>query len=225
AFNSLYSYYWDVAFDWNLGHTRSGWKLADFVVPPASTSSAPSSLPGAADEMSELAASRELVTPGDALARDMYEPTTKRSFPRLLRPQLRFARTWLYYAAMAIDFLLRITWTMKLSSYIRIDQMAFGGFWLNVLEAIGTLCDYVTMSQSRDMSPSTTTASIADESTRLLARTEDDALTTVRSQSSATLSSIDDFTEVDDIDTGTMLRQEAALLAKTSLPVVLTYLL
>ncbi|KAJ2334884.1 ethionine resistance protein, partial [Coemansia sp. RSA 2673] len=81
------------------------------------------------------------------------------------------------------------------------------------------------MSQSRDMSPSTTTASIADESTRLLARTEGDALTTVRSQSSATLSSIDDFTEVDDIDTGTMLRQEAALLAKTSLPVVLTYLL
>ncbi|KAJ2041712.1 ethionine resistance protein [Coemansia sp. S16] len=75
------------------------------------------------------------------------------------------------------------------------------------------------------MSPSTTTASIADESTRLLARTEGDALTTVRSQSSATLSSIDDFTEVDDIDTGTMLRQEAALLAKTSLPVVLTYLL
>ncbi|KAJ2809494.1 protein-ER retention protein [Coemansia furcata] len=134
AFNSLYSYYWDVAFDWNLGHTRSGWKLADCVVPSVSASLASSSVPGAADEMSELAIPRDLVSPADALARNMYVPTTKRSFPRLLRPQLRFAWTWLYYAAMMIDFLLRITWTMKLSSYIRIDQMAFGGFWLNVLE-------------------------------------------------------------------------------------------
>ncbi|KAJ2063985.1 ethionine resistance protein [Coemansia sp. S146] len=81
------------------------------------------------------------------------------------------------------------------------------------------------MSQSRDMSPVTTAASIADESTWLLASTEGGTLTTVRSQSSATLSSIDDFTEVDDIDTSTMLRQEAALLAKTSIPVALTYLL
>ncbi|KAJ2802659.1 ethionine resistance protein, partial [Coemansia helicoidea] len=31
--NSLYSFYWDVAFDWDLGHTHSGWKLADLVVP------------------------------------------------------------------------------------------------------------------------------------------------------------------------------------------------
>ncbi|KAJ2451979.1 protein-ER retention protein [Coemansia sp. RSA 2424] len=131
AFNSLYSYYWDVAFDWNLGHTSSGWKLADLVVPHAATRS---SSPGIVDEMAELAAPRELVTPADALARDMYAPMAKRSFPRLLRPRLRFTRSWLYYVAMAIDFLLRITWTMKLSSYIRIDQMAFGGFWLNVLE-------------------------------------------------------------------------------------------
>ncbi|KAJ1814220.1 protein-ER retention protein [Coemansia sp. RSA 2675] len=134
AFNSLYSYYWDVAFDWNLGHSRSGWKLADVVVPPVSASPAPGSVLGAVDETSELAIARELVSPAEALARDAYEPTAKRSFPRWLRPRLRFAWIWLYYAAMAIDFLLRITWTMKLSSYIRIDQMAFGGFWLNILE-------------------------------------------------------------------------------------------
>ncbi|KAJ2747251.1 protein-ER retention protein [Coemansia sp. BCRC 34301] len=132
AFNSLYSYYWDVAFDWNLGHTSSGWKLADLVVPH--TTLYGSSSPGTAEETAEPSAPRELVAPADALARDMYAPSVKRSFPRLLRPRLRFTRLWLYYAAMAIDFLLRITWTMKLSSYIRIDQMAFGGFWLNVLE-------------------------------------------------------------------------------------------
>ncbi|KAJ2491595.1 protein-ER retention protein [Coemansia sp. RSA 2050] len=135
AFNSLYSYYWDVAFDWNLGHSRSGWKLADIVMPPVSAGSAPVSVLGAADKTAELAIPRELVSPAEALARDTYESTmAKRSFPRWLRPCLRFAWIWLYYAAMAIDFLLRITWTMKLSSYIRIDQMAFGGFWLNVLE-------------------------------------------------------------------------------------------
>ncbi|KAJ2491594.1 ethionine resistance protein [Coemansia sp. RSA 2050] len=50
-------------------------------------------------------------------------------------------------------------------------------------------------------------------------------LTTDRSQSAATLPSLDDFTKADSIDTSTMLRQEALLLAKTSIPVALTYLL
>ncbi|KAJ2005825.1 protein-ER retention protein [Coemansia thaxteri] len=135
ALNSLYSYYWDVAFDWNLGHTNSGWKLADLVVPPLPISAATTNGPleGAGEE-AEAPSAREFLSPGDALASDMYAPSSKRSFPRLLRPRMCFTWPWLYYAAMAIDFLLRITWTAKLSSYIRIDQMAFGGFWLNVLE-------------------------------------------------------------------------------------------
>ncbi|KAJ2878633.1 protein-ER retention protein, partial [Coemansia aciculifera] len=132
TFNSLYSYYWDVAFDWNLGHTSSGWKLADLVVP---NDAALSSSPVASDEMAELGGSHELASPADALAHDALVPVaSKHSFPRLLRPRLCFTRPWLYYVAMAVDFLLRITWTMKLSSYIRIDQMAFGGLWLNILE-------------------------------------------------------------------------------------------
>ncbi|KAJ2786124.1 protein-ER retention protein [Coemansia javaensis] len=31
AANSLYSLYWDVAFDWDLGHAPGGWRLADLV--------------------------------------------------------------------------------------------------------------------------------------------------------------------------------------------------
>ncbi|KAJ2451978.1 ethionine resistance protein [Coemansia sp. RSA 2424] len=68
------------------------------------------------------------------------------------------------------------------------------------------------------MSPVPTTASSSNESTWLLAATGN-------SISTATLSSIDEYAEVDSIDTNTMLRQEASLLAKTSLPVALTYLL
>ncbi|KAJ2484789.1 ethionine resistance protein, partial [Coemansia sp. RSA 1694] len=74
------------------------------------------------------------------------------------------------------------------------------------------------MSQSRNLSPVPTTASSSNESTWLLAATGN-------SISTATLSSIDEYAEVDSIDTNTMLRQEASLLAKTSLPVALTYLL
>ncbi|KAJ2372853.1 ethionine resistance protein, partial [Coemansia sp. RSA 2611] len=82
------------------------------------------------------------------------------------------------------------------------------------------------MSQSRDLSRVPTTASAAaDESTWLLASVEGGPLTTERSQSAATLPSIDDFSKADSIDTSTMLKQEAFLLAKSSIPVALTYLL
>ncbi|KAJ2345543.1 protein-ER retention protein, partial [Coemansia sp. RSA 2618] len=128
AFNSLYSFYWDVAFDWNLGHTASGWKLSDLIAP--------------ADEKAPAEATARdafVMSPADALNADTVSGNTcgrpaQREFPWLLRPCLRFASHRIYYAAMALDFLLRVAWTMKLSSYIQIDTMAYGAFWLNVLE-------------------------------------------------------------------------------------------
>ncbi|KAJ2849263.1 protein-ER retention protein [Coemansia brasiliensis] len=118
VFNSLYSFYWDVAFDWNLGHTASGWKLSDLITGP-----------------SEEKPSNPLVlSPADAIGQDTHVIAAQRKFPYMLRPQLRFGSPRIYYAAIALDFLLRIAWTMKLSSYVRIDMMAYGGFWLNVLE-------------------------------------------------------------------------------------------
>ncbi|KAI9482259.1 EXS family-domain-containing protein [Coemansia mojavensis] len=115
VFNSLYSFYWDVAFDWNLGHTASGWKLSDLITGPS--------------EEKPL-----VLSPAEAIGQDTRVIASQRRFPCMLRPHLRFGSPRIYYAAIALDFLLRIAWTMKLSSYVRIDMMAYGGFWLNVLE-------------------------------------------------------------------------------------------
>ncbi|KAJ2714204.1 protein-ER retention protein [Coemansia sp. D1744] len=125
GFNSLYSFYWDVAFDWNLGHSSSGWKLSDLIAP--------------VDDKPPVEMSDTFVeSPAEALQDDTFSestlPSTRRDFPWMLRPCLRFASHKLYYIAMALDFLLRVAWTMKLSSYIQIDTMAYGAFWLNALE-------------------------------------------------------------------------------------------
>ncbi|KAI9504150.1 EXS family-domain-containing protein [Coemansia spiralis] len=108
TFNSLYSFYWDIAFDWDLVHTTDGWKIADLIAPVQNSNSIENS------------------------------PSTKTTsgscFPPFLRPKLCFSSPLLYYIAMAIDFLLRVAWTMKLSSHIQIDMLAYGGFWLNAIE-------------------------------------------------------------------------------------------
>ncbi|KAJ2224134.1 protein-ER retention protein [Coemansia sp. RSA 485] len=146
AFNSLYSYYWDIAFDWNLGHMSDGSKLSDLVAPtePKSPSAKTLSASGSSD-FSGCATETVNVCSLDADGPD-HEPSrtplchgsdrawSPGRFPLFLRPQLRFGAPHLYYAAMLVDFLLRITWTAKLTSYIYIDLMAYGGFWLNVLE-------------------------------------------------------------------------------------------
>ncbi|KAJ2767298.1 protein-ER retention protein [Coemansia nantahalensis] len=107
--NSLYSFYWDVAFDWDLGHTHSGWKLADLVVPAGCAAS-----PGVPDPPAA--------------------PPQPCSFPRLLRPRLCFASHSVYYAAIATDLVLRMAWTLRLGSVARIDSLAYGGFLLSALE-------------------------------------------------------------------------------------------
>ncbi|PIA19430.1 EXS-domain-containing protein [Coemansia reversa NRRL 1564] len=130
AFNSLYSFYWDIAFDWDLGYTAKGWKPSDLVVP-------------AEQSTKELILEEQLqgpethaASPFDALSRDL--PLHAELQPRIqspfLRPYLCFKPHHTYYAAMVTDLLLRITWTAKLSTYIQIDRMPYGSFWLNALE-------------------------------------------------------------------------------------------
>lgn len=128
SFNSLYSFYWDIAFDWDLGYTADGtWSIADLIMPSNSNVRSGDNID---DESKQPAMSDDpLVVVPSALS------INKSSlFLWLLRPRLHFRRSWLYHVAMAVDFLLRIIWILKLSSYARIDQMAYGAFWLNALE-------------------------------------------------------------------------------------------
>ncbi|KAJ1863053.1 protein-ER retention protein [Coemansia sp. RSA 2703] len=143
AFNSLYSYYWDIAFDWNLGHLSNKSRIADIVVPAQQTSlqlKTTAALVNSDDEESNITDNvntHDLDAAGQSMPGSwVADPSSfeHSDFPFLLRPQLCFGPPQLYYIAMVIDFLLRITWTAKLTSYIQIDLMTYGGFWLNILE-------------------------------------------------------------------------------------------
>ncbi|CAJ0861834.1 11021_t:CDS:2 [Entrophospora sp. SA101] len=88
AFNSIYSFYWDVAKDWNL----------------------------------------EFFTPTHPKS---YIPSFK------LRQNLIFKDPVIYYIAIMMDFLLRFTWSLKLSSHLHIIHQLEGGvFLMEVLEVL-----------------------------------------------------------------------------------------
>ncbi|RKP11903.1 EXS family-domain-containing protein, partial [Piptocephalis cylindrospora] len=52
----------------------------------------------------------------------------------LLRPNLHFREPMIYYAAVLFDLLLRLTWSLKLSPHLRLDQLTAGGFIMEALE-------------------------------------------------------------------------------------------
>ncbi|KAJ2552962.1 protein-ER retention protein [Coemansia sp. RSA 1933] len=142
AFNSLYSFYWDIAFDWDLSHFADGWKLSDLVSPTqrsASENSTGDYIDAPKDDSGDKA---HALASSDALERQDADQLASVSpgsgkphdFPALLRPNLCFSSSKFYYSAIVVDFFLRIVWTLKLSSYIQIDMLAYSGFWLNVLE-------------------------------------------------------------------------------------------
>uniref|UniRef100_U9SQA1 EXS domain-containing protein n=1 Tax=Rhizophagus irregularis (strain DAOM 181602 / DAOM 197198 / MUCL 43194) TaxID=747089 RepID=U9SQA1_RHIID len=88
AFNSMYSFYWDVVMDWKL----------DFFSP---------AYPGT-------------LIPG-----------------LQLRSNLHFNESFIYYVAIFIDFLLRFTWSLKLSSHLHIIHQLEGGvFLMELLEVM-----------------------------------------------------------------------------------------
>ncbi|KAJ1950584.1 protein-ER retention protein [Linderina pennispora] len=132
AFNSLYSFYWDIAFDWDLGYSRTtGWRIADLIAPQAAVNTHHAANDGGDTEREEKDVATSHLSPADALKE---EASRSNSFEWILRPRLCFAPPMLYYFAMATDFLLRVAWAMKLSPHIQIDTMPYGGLWLNVLE-------------------------------------------------------------------------------------------
>ncbi|KAJ2077281.1 protein-ER retention protein [Coemansia sp. RSA 988] len=135
AFNSLYSFYWDIAFDWNLGYTAQGWKSSDLV---ASSEQSPKEQLSGDQIFGEQLRYHDThaASPFDAVARDLAHHAESRPHIQapFLRPHLCFKPYNIYYAAMATDLLLRLTWAAKLSSYIQIDRMTYGSFWLIALE-------------------------------------------------------------------------------------------
>ncbi|KAI8052266.1 EXS family-domain-containing protein [Syncephalis plumigaleata] len=139
--NSLYSFYWDVTIDWHLG------QLGPFSATTTvnSNNSNPSTEyhtihhQGYTPITSMLSvhpnpfsSSTRLFTLGTAPTR--WPEDSKHA--KLLRPILHFGEPFIYYMAITLDFLLRFTWSLKLSTHLRLDELTAGGFALEWLEVV-----------------------------------------------------------------------------------------
>lgn len=147
--NSVYSFWWDVTNDWGLGLLLpSSWKqLAGRPKPyeplashsPLSmrhgnrrTSSRPS-LGGASK-----ASDPDLLSIVDPSAQRPGTPShSHQPASPLLRPTLLLSEPLVYHLAIAIDLLLRLTWSLKLSSHLHaIHEIEQGVFLLEALEVL-----------------------------------------------------------------------------------------
>lgn len=108
--NSMYSFWWDISMDWN---------LINITLDTTQTS-------GGANEDGYI---HKLIS---------LPPASKRQLTPTLhfRRQLYFSQPVLYFAAAMLDFLLRITWSLKLSSHIYIRQLDKSALFMEVLEVI-----------------------------------------------------------------------------------------
>ena len=63
--------------------------------------------------------------------------STHRSYPRGLRPVLLFNDPIVYYIAISLNLILRLTWSLKLSSHLLfVDELESGVFLMETLELI-----------------------------------------------------------------------------------------
>ncbi|KAH7108518.1 EXS-domain-containing protein [Auriculariales sp. MPI-PUGE-AT-0066] len=124
AINSLYSFWWDVTNDWGLTLLRRpGMPLILLPPTPYSLSRPGTPLPSS-PHLSPLAQS----TFG------RLHPATP---PYGLRNQMLFPDTLMYYLAIALNLVLRCTWSLKLSAHLHsLAQLEHGIFIMEALEIL-----------------------------------------------------------------------------------------
>jgi EXS family len=139
AVNSGYSFWWDVTNDWGLSLFQSftGYDssvspqrplLSRIQRPDPSTPSLPSS-------QSEVEASVAML--GDISHPPVSRPTQQQPYPWGLRPVLLFNDPIVYYIAISLNLVLRLTWSLKLSSHLHsMAELEGGVFLVETLELI-----------------------------------------------------------------------------------------
>ncbi|KZV74422.1 EXS-domain-containing protein [Peniophora sp. CONT] len=121
AVNSLYSFWWDVTNDWGF----------DLLVPASGSKP----LPPRALVLPTLHQRDESVTSRSSSASSPHShtPTSRSSHPWGLRSVLLYPLP-LYAAAIFADFVLRLTWAVKLSSHLHAHRAGEGSGLIFVLE-------------------------------------------------------------------------------------------
>ncbi|GJJ06474.1 hypothetical protein Clacol_000666 [Clathrus columnatus] len=112
--NSVFSFWWDVTNDWGLSMLQS----------PSEHQTQVKQQPSSKSTQNE-----------NGSRTDHPYPETK--YPNGLRPILLFNDPFVYYAAIGLNFVLRFTWSLKLSSHLHtLANMENGIFILEALELI-----------------------------------------------------------------------------------------
>lgn len=156
--NSLYSFWWDITNDWGLSLlVPSGWRSSTSLqssyqlIPrhPPSSSSLSNSRSTASTEPSLHTRSRSTLSPTPPPSNSLHPPRPSRhtrafstaqspntSYP-FLRPILLLPDPTIYYLAIALDLLLRFTWSLKLSPHLHeIGELEEGVFGMELLEVL-----------------------------------------------------------------------------------------
>lgn len=113
--STLYSFWWDVTNDWGLDLLRSQ-SLPSTPLPPQSLRLPPSRLGSPAPELpvsSPLLEVHPHHHPSSPHGRSSLRP-----YPYGLRSQLVYQAPAVYYAAIALNLILRFTWSMRLSPHM-----------------------------------------------------------------------------------------------------------
>ncbi|PVU85779.1 hypothetical protein BB560_006904 [Smittium megazygosporum] len=133
-FNSGFSLYWDVVFDWNLGNLKS-FSLSNIVYSIFSHEHLDNSHLSVYKEEQDFPDS--IIDP-ESLSPDIvsiqYSPNNLYNGPTLLRENLLFINKYFYYTAILVDTILRAAWTIKLSPHLKINSLPYIGFILGILE-------------------------------------------------------------------------------------------
>jgi len=135
--NSLYSFWWDVTNDWGLDLLRPAtWS------PPFSGQSPNNSMsPPRPLVLPTLRANGTYAGPSSAASIDLTSPRPSNYRPSSrhfgLRRRLLFGDALIYYTAILFNFILRFTWSLKLSSHLHIvTDMESGVFVMEALEVL-----------------------------------------------------------------------------------------
>jgi len=137
AVNSVYSFWWDVTKDWGLSvFSLQAQNGAVGYPSPIATPRGPSPAPSHNSE-------EFLQVVSDGIQNGRHEQVTdfrdgmKTKAPFGLRSTLLFPDAAMYYLAILLNFVLRFTWSLKLSSHLHtIAQLEHGVFIMEALELL-----------------------------------------------------------------------------------------
>jgi hypothetical protein len=135
--NSMYSFWWDVTNDWGLDLLRpTTWSPPLSGLSPNNSMSAPRSL-----VLPTLRANGKSMASSSAASIDLASPQPSNyghwSNHFGLRRRLLFGDALIYYLAILFNFILRFTWSLKLSSHLHnVADMESGIFVMEALEVL-----------------------------------------------------------------------------------------